>query len=94
MALVDEKSRPFYLLGLRITGDFGASIAIPVVVLTVLGQKIDEKYDQAPWWTISAFFFSAVISVLLIRKKAKKYSQEYMALIRNQKESKNKEDNQ
>lgn len=79
MALLptDPKDRQYMLLGLRIAGDFGATIAVPIVIFVIIGQWLEGRYGHAPWFTISAFVLSAVLSGISIYKKAKKYGEEY-----------------
>ncbi len=62
---------------LRIVADFGATIAVPVVLFAWIGKRLDTKYDTAPWLLITGFVLAAVISVLSIRKKAKKLGKEF-----------------
>lgn len=72
--------REYYLFALRIIGDFGATIAVPVVALVLLGQYLDDKYHKNPWFTIGGFALAALISGKIIYTKAKKYGQEYQTL--------------
>lgn len=76
----NTSDRTYYLFALRIVGDFGASIAVPVVVFVLIGQWLDGKYDKGPLFTILAFAFAAVTSAKMIYKKAKKYGREYQEL--------------
>lgn len=73
-------SRDYQILGLKIVGDFGASIAIPVVAFVLIGQYIDKKYNTGPWYTILGFILSACVSVKIIHRKAKRYGTEYKIL--------------
>ncbi len=75
-----KSDRIYYLFGLKIIGDFGATIAVPVVIFVLLGQKLDERYNLTPWLTILGFVVAAVISSRSIYKKAKKYGEEYKNL--------------
>ena len=75
-----KSDREYYLFALKIIGDFGATIAVPVVIFTLLGQFLDEKYQRRPLFTILAFVVAALISAKIIYKKAKKYGQEYQNL--------------
>jgi hypothetical protein len=75
--LLPEKDRQHYLFGLRIAGDFGASIAVPVVLFVLAGQWLDGKYATGSRYTIIAFILSALVSTKLIYKKAKAYAKEY-----------------
>jgi hypothetical protein len=73
----DPKDRKYMMLGLRIAGDFGASIALPVIIFVIVGQYLDGKYDKTPLYTIIAFILAALLSGRIIYKKAKQYSKEY-----------------
>ncbi len=81
MSLKEIKSdRAYYLFGLKIAGDFGASIAVPVVILALLGQWLDEKYDKSPLFLILGFVLAALISAKIIYKKAKVYGEIYQKM--------------
>lgn len=75
-----KNDRPYYLFALRIVGDFGVSIAVPVVLLSLLGQYLDEKSGTGPWFLIVGFVLSALVSGRIIYKKAKRYGIEYNKL--------------
>ena len=77
----DPKDRKLYLLGLRIAGDFGAVIAVPIIVFVSIGQKLDSYYNIQPWCTVLAFILSAIISGAIIYKRAKSYGKIYADLI-------------
>ncbi|MEK7481583.1 MAG: AtpZ/AtpI family protein [Patescibacteria group bacterium] len=72
--------RRYWLFGLRIAGDFGATIAIPVVVLAYLGNRLDVRFATAPWLLIAGFALAALFSGALIYRKAKRYGKEYQNL--------------
>lgn len=74
---MDDKDRKSYLLGLRIAGDFGATIAVPVVLFVLVGQWLDGKYGMGARYTIAAFVLAAFLSAKSIYRKAKKYAKEY-----------------
>ncbi|MDD2655991.1 MAG: AtpZ/AtpI family protein [Patescibacteria group bacterium] len=76
----DPKDRKYMMLGLRIVGDFGAIIAVPIIVFVLIGQWLEGKYGHAPWFTISAFLLAAFLSTKMIYKKAKLYGEEYKKL--------------
>lgn len=77
MALLDQKDRRAYRLGLKIAGDFGATIAIPVVSFVLIGRYLDSRYGGGAWYTIIAFVLAALISGTSIYRKAKAYGKEY-----------------
>lgn len=72
-----SKDKEYYRLAFKILGDFGVSIAVPVIVFSRLGLYFDEKYGFYPWLTISSFIFAAIFTGISINKKAKRYAQEY-----------------
>lgn len=72
--------RKYYFFALKIAGDFGASIAAPVVIFVLIGQYFDNKYHLTPYLTILAFALAALVSGKIIYKKAKKYGEEYKKL--------------
>jgi len=76
----DPKDRKYILLGLRITGDFGATIAVPIIIFVLIGQWLDGKYEKSPWFTVLAFILAAILSGKMIYKKAKAYGKEYQDL--------------
>lgn len=82
MAFLPEnpQERKYILLGFKIVGDFGATIALPVVLFVVIAQKLEGKYGGAPWLTVIGFILAAGLTAKLIVKKAKAYGQEYQKL--------------
>lgn len=77
---LSEDERRSYLLGIKIMGDFGAAIAIPVVALVLVGKWLQTKYGFAPFGIIGGFLIAATVSIITIRKKVKWYSTEYNSL--------------
>lgn len=80
-----KSDREYYLFALRIIGDFGVNIAVPVVVLALLGEYLDDKYGWTPIATISGFILAALISGIIIYRKAKKYGREYQDMAQSKK---------
>lgn len=68
------------MFALRIAGDFGISIAAPVVVFVLIGQWLDGKYGTGIRYTVLAFIFAALLSAKIIYRKAKQYGKEYQNL--------------
>ncbi|PIT87841.1 MAG: hypothetical protein COU31_00730 [Candidatus Magasanikbacteria bacterium CG10_big_fil_rev_8_21_14_0_10_40_10] len=77
--------RDYYLFALRIIGDFGATIAVPVILFVLIGQYLDDKYELGPYITILAFTLSALFSGIMIHKKAKIYGEIYQKMVDNEK---------
>ncbi|MDO8626380.1 MAG: AtpZ/AtpI family protein [Candidatus Magasanikbacteria bacterium] len=72
--------RAYYMFALRIVGDFGASIAVPIVILALLGQWLDNRQGTEPRYLIIGFVLAAILSAKLIYRKAKIYGQEYQKM--------------
>ncbi|MEK7623411.1 MAG: AtpZ/AtpI family protein [Patescibacteria group bacterium] len=77
---MDPKDRQLYLFALRIVGDFGAAIAVPVVLFVIGGQWLDGRYGTGYRYTLIAFVLAALLSGRMIYRKAKKYGKEYEEL--------------
>ena len=72
-----NSDRQYHLFAFKIMGDFGASIAVPVVIMVILGQWLDNKYQSLPIFTIFGFIIAGLVSIKIIYKKAKIYGEEY-----------------
>jgi len=69
--------RAYYLFALRIVGDFGATIAVPAVLASLLGRWLDEKYDKYPLFIILSLLVAFLLTIRIIQTKAKRYGDEY-----------------
>ena len=72
--------REYMLFAVRIMGDFGVSIAAPVVVFVLIGQYLDGRYGHAPFFTVLGFLLAAALTVRIIQRKAKRYGEEYQKM--------------
>ena len=75
----------FVIFGLRIVGEFGGLIAIPVVVFVLLGRFLDKRWETKPWMTIIAFVLAAVVSAIMVWRRTNDVAKEYQALINTEK---------
>ena len=75
-----DQDRKYIQLGLRIVGEFGAIIAVPVVLLTLLGRYADTRYGTAPAFMIVGFVLAALLSGVSIYRRAKQFGREYQAI--------------
>lgn len=82
--------RDFYMFGFRVLGSFGATIALPVVMFVIAGQWLDDKCQTGPLFTIIAFILAALVTAVMIHKKAKQYGDEYQALVDRDEEGRKK----
>ncbi len=83
--MVENKPKPtadreYYLFAFRIIGDFGATIAVPVIIFVLVGQYLDGKYGTSPWLTVLGIVFAGLITAKIIHRKAKRYGEEYEKL--------------
>ena len=72
--------RTYYLFALKIVGDFGATLALPVVVFVLAGRFLDNHFGIGPWCTVLAFILAGTTSAILVLKKARIYGDEYQRL--------------
>jgi len=72
--------RRYQVLGFRIMGEFGATIAAPVVILAWLGKKLDQAYGTGPWLLIAGFTLAFAFSAATIYRRSKAYGREYEEL--------------
>lgn len=75
-----DADRRYIILGLRIVSEFGAAIAIPVVLATAAGRRIDDAYGTKPAFLIAGFALAAVASAFYVVRRARAYGREYDAL--------------
>jgi hypothetical protein len=75
--------RDYYLFAVKTIGDFGVAIAVPVVLLVMLGQYLGDLYGHKVLFTVLAFLIAALASAKIIHKKAKNYGKEYQNLVDN-----------
>ena len=69
--------RQAQILGLRIMVDFGATIAIPVVLFSWIGKQLDARWHTAPILLIAGFVLAFTLSAISIYRKAKQYAKLY-----------------
>ena len=86
---MQQSDSKFWVFGLRIVGEFGGLIAIPVVVFVLLGRWLDVRWSTKPWMTIVAFVLAAVISALMVWRRTKEVAKEYQSLINDKTPSSN-----
>lgn len=70
-------------LAMRIFADFSGTIAVPAVLAAFLGKWLDGKYHTAPTFLILCLVMALAATVLVIVRKAKRYSVEYERLNKN-----------
>lgn len=76
----NSTDRKYILFAIKIVGNFGGTIAIPVVIFVLGGQWLDKRYHASPWFTIMAFVLAAIVSGKMIYSKSKMYGKEYQKM--------------
>ena len=77
----NDGTRAYYLLGLRIAGDFGATIAVPAVLFGWLGARLDASWGTRPYVLIASLLVAFGLTALVIRRKAVAYGKQYQDLV-------------
>ncbi len=72
--------REYYVFALGAAGDFGITIAIPVIIFTILGTYFDDKYGTHPLFVSWCLVISALLTIKIIYRKAKHYGEEFKKL--------------
>lgn len=66
---MEEKQKSNWWQALSLLGQLGYVIAIPLVLLALLGRFLDKKYSCSPWFLIAGMFLALVISTVWVYKK-------------------------
>lgn len=89
---MDELNKPtkkstsdaaYYRFATRIMGDFGVSIAVPLVVAVFVGIWLDRSLNTVPYFMFSGLVVAAGFTYFSIKKKAKIYADEFDNLNKN-----------
>lgn len=76
-----DADRRYAMLGFRIIAEFGAVIAVPAVLASVFGRRLDEAYGTRPVLLIASFAVAAVGTAVMIVRRARAFAKEYEAII-------------
>ncbi len=66
---MDKNTKSNLWQALSLLGQLGYVIAIPLVILALIGRYIDKKYDASPWFLIAGMFLALIISTFWVYKK-------------------------
>lgn len=69
--------RYYYALAIRIAADFGISIAVPALIASYAGVKLDEKFGTKPWILFILLALALAVTIVIIVKKANYYAKLY-----------------
>jgi len=75
--LQNSSDRQYYVFALKIAGDFGVSIAAPVILFVLLGSYLGDIYGHRILFIVLAFILAGFLSAKMIYKKSKVYGEQY-----------------
>lgn len=61
---------------LRLVTELGFIISLPLLVMVVIGVRLDRWLEKSPLFLLIGIFIAALFSTLLVVQKVKKASQE------------------
>jgi MFS-type transporter involved in bile tolerance (Atg22 family) len=76
-----DADRRYAMLGFRIIAEFGAVIAVPAVIASVIGRRLDAAYGTRPTLLIASFTAAAIGTALMLIRRARAFAKEYEAII-------------
>ena len=56
-------------LTLKLLGDLGFLIAVPLVVFGLVGRMLDRKFGTSPWLLLAGLVISLIVTSISIYKK-------------------------
>lgn len=65
---------------MRIVADFGATIAIPAIAATLVGVRLDRKWDSEPAALVILLAAAFLLTSVWIVRKARRYKEEFEKL--------------
>ncbi len=69
---MEPTQRPLLAQALGLAWEFGYSIAIPLVILALLGRWADRAWGSSPWGLLGGVILAMILSsFLLVRKFSK-----------------------
>lgn len=72
-----QSDRYYYALAIRIAADFGVSIAVPALIASYAGVRLDERFGTKPWILFGLLAIALFLTVVIIVKKANYYAKLY-----------------
>lgn len=66
-----KSNRSNTLAALGLAWDLGYTIAVPLVVLALIGRLADRSFGTSPWLLLTGVLFSIIISTLLVVRKTR-----------------------
>lgn len=71
------KNKKYFWSSLKLAGELGYTIAIPLVVLGLLGRYMDRIFETSPLFLIIGILFSIIVSSLAIYFKTVKILKQF-----------------
>lgn len=67
-----KKTEKFAWSALSLAWQLGYTIAVPLVILALVGRILDKRFGTSPWLLLVGIFLSLIISTLAVYYKAVK----------------------
>lgn len=75
-----SSDRKYMIFAIRIMGEITYLIAVPIVVLVILGKWLDGRFHTEPKFLIAGFIVAALFSGTTVWRRARQLGREYQAL--------------
>ena len=79
-----DDHRRLTAFALKIMGELGGLIAVPAIVFTFLGRKLDLWFDTGPAFTVITLLSAFFLSMIAVATKAAGYADQYDELTSDQ----------
>ena len=64
---------------LSVVGNMGLAIAVPIVIFSLLGRFLDNKYQTSPWFLLTGMIVALVVTSIILGSKIMKLLKEVEA---------------
>lgn len=69
-----KPKKNYYFLTLKVVGEFGVAIALPIILLVLLGKYLDNLTGKQPLFTLIGFIVAIFVAGKLFMSRAKQHS--------------------
>jgi len=86
-----DKNQSNWRQALSLLGQLGYVIAIPLVILALIGRFVDRKLHSSPWFLLTGIFIALIVSTFWVLKKTTEIMKDIPTDKKDKKEDNNKE---
>jgi len=77
--IAPQKRKNTYAVAFALLGELAIEIAVPAVVFTMIGKRIDTAYGTSPKILIASFVLAFVVSATIVWKRAQAMKKLYLS---------------